>query len=376
MAEQTAVAVTDVEDPKTFPGMLVAFKAQIAAALPKHISADRMARIALTSFRQVPLLARCPPVSVFAAVIQSAQLGLEIGLNGRGFLVPYKRKDGTYECQFIPGWKGLVELANRTGRCSVWTGGVFKGDAFDYELGDSPFVKHKPGAEDDPKKLTHVYAVGRIRGNEYPVIEVWPIDKVRNHFERYNKVGERHYGFGNWEMYSRKVPLLQVLKYMPSSPELEAAIALSNVADLGQAQELNLKDAIEGTFVAPPMEEEPGAGAGGDGKKGGYKEPRSKKQASTAGAATGSTAATTTAATASQGNPEPPKVELANEGMITHYTKKIEAAGSTWSRELAHAKFPPDHKLTKDDCRVMLLHAMQPSGNPSGPAPGELALQS
>jgi hypothetical protein len=49
--EATAVAVLPVDDPKTFPGMLVAFKAQIAAALPKHITADRMARIALTCYR-------------------------------------------------------------------------------------------------------------------------------------------------------------------------------------------------------------------------------------------------------------------------------------------------------------------------------------
>lgn len=245
----SAVAVAE-KDPATFPGMLVAFKTQIAAALPKHINADRMCRIALTAYRLNPMLAKCQPASVFAAVIQSSQLGLEVGLNGRAYLVPYK-KDGGYECQFIPGWRGLVELANRTGRASVWTGAVFEGDDFGYQLGDDPHVTHRPGLEDDPAKLTYVYAVGRVRGNEYPVIEVWSNEKVKKHFKRFNKVGDKHYAYSNWEMYARKVPLLQVLKYMPASPELEAAMTLNEAAENG-GQELTIKDVIDGTFAPMP----------------------------------------------------------------------------------------------------------------------------
>jgi len=246
----SAVA-TQQQDPKTFPGMLVAFKQQIAAALPKHINPDRMARVALTCFRLNPDLGKCTPASVFAAVIQASQLGLEPGLNGRAYLIPYGG-----ECQFIPGWKGLVELANRTGRASCWTGAVFDGDEFDYQLGDTPFVKHRPRGEDDPSKLLYVYAIGRIRGNDWPVIEVWPIDKVLKHRNRYNKVGKKHYSFANWEMYARKVPLLQVLKYLPASPELEAAIAMNDAAEMGVGQGLTIDGALAGTFDPPPPPED------------------------------------------------------------------------------------------------------------------------
>lgn len=247
MSSETAVATQTV--PGSFPAMLVAYKAQIAAALPQHLTADRMCRIALTCFRLNPGLAKCDPASVFAAVVILAQQGLEPGLNGRAYLIPYKG-----ECQAVPGWKGLVELANRTGRCSVWTGAVFEGDEFEYQLGDNPFVTHRPKGEDDPKKLLYVYAVGRVKGNEYPVIEVWPNDKIKRHFNRYNKVGGRHYAHENWEMYARKVPLLQVLKYMPASPELEAAMTLADSAERG-SQNLNIKDAIDGTFM--PTYDEP-----------------------------------------------------------------------------------------------------------------------
>jgi recombination protein RecT len=131
---------------------------------------------------------------------------------------------------------------------------VFQGDEFDYALGDSPFVKHKPSGESDPDLLTHVYAIGRVKGSEWPVIEVWPIARVKKHRDRYNKVGNRHYSHQNWEMYARKVVLLQVIKYMPASADLAAAVALNDAAEVGH-QNLTVQDAIDGTWtVETPME--------------------------------------------------------------------------------------------------------------------------
>ena len=233
------------EENTSFPGMLKAFLPEIQRALPKHLNGDRMARIALTAFRRTPKLANCDPRSVFAAVIQAAQLGLEPDTMGRAYLIPYGN-----ECQFVPGWKGLVDLVNRSGQGTCWTGAVYEGDEFDYALGDSPFIKHKPGEAGEV--LTHVYAVGRTKGAEWPIIEVWPVAKCLKHRDRYNKVGKRHYSYENEEMYCRKVALLQVVKYMPASAELVAAIALNDAAEIGN-QGLTVKDAIDGTW-APAAE--------------------------------------------------------------------------------------------------------------------------
>ncbi len=219
-------------------GFLDKFKPQMAMALPKHLTPDRMARLALTAFSTNPDLQNCTPHSIAASVMTASTLGLEPGVNGQGYLIPYK---GT--CTFVPGWKGLVDIANRSGRCTVWTGAVFEGDEFDYQLGDSPYVRHRPGDEDDPAKLTHVYAIGRVNGSNWPVIEVWTMRKVWHHRDKYNKVGSRHYSFKENEMYARKVPLLQVLKYMPSSIELANALAVSNAAEAGRGA------VIEGNFV-------------------------------------------------------------------------------------------------------------------------------
>lgn len=246
--ELRAVAGASDDAEVSFPALLTKYRGEIERALPRHITADRICRIALTAFRETPALRKCSPVSIFASVLKASQLGLEVGLNGRAFLVPYGE-----ECQFIPGWKGLVELANRSGRTSVWTGAVFQGDAFEYQLGDSPYLRHIPGDEDDPALLTHVYAIGRIKGSEWPVIEVWTTAKVKKHRDRYNRVGKRHYSFENWEMYARKIPLLQVLKYVPSSPELDTAMALNDAAEAGR-QGLTIEGAL-GEYVAPTPKE-------------------------------------------------------------------------------------------------------------------------
>lgn len=215
-----------------------------------------MARIALTCFRKNPKLAVCDPRSVFAAVLTAAQLGWEPGINC--YLIPYKR-----ECQLVPDWQALVDLVHRSGRASVWTGAVFAGDEFDYSLGDSPFINHKPLAlTEQEDKLTHAYAVGRVNGSDWPVIEVWPIAKIVAHRDRYNKIGRDHYSFDNLEMYARKVALLQVLKYMPKSVEMQMATGLDQAAAKGE-QHLDVQDAIESTWTPPepePQQEEKKSG--------------------------------------------------------------------------------------------------------------------
>lgn len=248
-----APVVASPKEPKTFPAMIEQFKTQIAIALPKHLNADRMSRIAMTAFRQNPKLAECTPVSVFASVIMASQLGLELGILGQGYLVPYyDNRKRVSICQFIPGWRGLLDLTQRSGRAGASTGAVYDGDEFEFEFGTNPFIRHVPCGENDPTKLLYTYAVGRVKGSDFPQIEVWPIRKVLAHRDRFNKVGDRHYSFQHPEMYARKIPLLQVLKYLPQSIELATATALDYAAERQGGQRLDIKDAIAGTFTLPP----------------------------------------------------------------------------------------------------------------------------
>lgn len=246
------------EAPTNFPAMLKVYAAEIERALPKHLSGDRMCRIALTEFRKNPKLAECDPRSVFGCVVAASQLGLEIGMQGQGWLVPYyDNKKKKLICQFIPGWQGINDLVARAGRATTWTGAVYEGDTFDYALGDRPFVTHKPSGEDESEdKLTHVYAIGRVKNAEWPVLEVWPIAKVKRHRDKYNKQGDKHYSYENLEMYGRKVVLLQVLKYMPKSAEVMQGMTLAQSAASGTQNIDDAKPIIEGTWA--PSEEEDG----------------------------------------------------------------------------------------------------------------------
>ena len=240
MSAQTGTAVQK-SPTAAFSNFMDKLKPQMALALPKHLTADRMARLAMTAFSTSPALRECDQGSIAASIMVAAQLGLEPGVNGAGYLIPYKGK-----CTFVPGWRGLVDLVSRSGRATVWTGVVFANDYFKYQLGDSPKCVHKPSEDGPEGEFTHVYAIGRVRDSEMPVIEVWGRNKVSKHLKQYNKVGQRHYANeseNNFEMYARKVALLQVIKYMPSSVELNTAIEVSHASEAGRVV------AIDGNLV-------------------------------------------------------------------------------------------------------------------------------
>jgi len=217
-------------NPKTIYSELQKFKVQMEDALPRHMTPDRMARIALTQLRINQKLFSCTSQSFYASLMAASQLGLEPGVNGQCYLIPY----GTV-CTLVPGWRGYMDLVGRTERASAWTDAVYDGDEFIYEKGDKPFIKHKPGKwAGKEAALTFTYSVGRQKGMEWPVIEVWDIDKVWAHRNKQNKVGDKHYSYAHPEMYARKIPLLQVIKYLPSSIELNNASALDVTASEGR----------------------------------------------------------------------------------------------------------------------------------------------
>jgi len=214
---------------KEMSGFLDKLKPQIELAVPKHMSADRMARLALTAFSTNQKLQECSTKSIAASIMTAGQLGLEPGVNGAGYLVPYK---GT--CTFVPGWRGLVDLVSRSGRGTVYTGVIYKDQDYTYKDGATrDLVVHNESDMLSPIDITHAFAIGRVKGSEIPIIELWSVKKITVHRDKYNKVGKSHYSFDNWEMYCRKIPLMQVLKYMPASIELGNALDVSNAAESG-----------------------------------------------------------------------------------------------------------------------------------------------
>ncbi|MFR1027701.1 MAG: recombinase RecT [Parasutterella sp.] len=179
-SDQLAAAVgapsAPVAKPKTKAPAIVQqvlsdqFKNSSALAVPKHLSADRMARIAATELRKTPDLLDTTPASFMGAVMQSAQLGLEPGSAlGQAYLVPFNKKDqktGKWykECQLILGYRGMIDLARRSGQVlSLSAFAVHEGDDFSYQLGLHPDIHHVPSCDAGriKKPIIFVYAVAK-----------------------------------------------------------------------------------------------------------------------------------------------------------------------------------------------------------------------
>lgn len=235
-------------NPKTIGTELEKFIPQMERALPRHMTADRMARIALTSLRVNPKLMECTRDSFYGSLMAASQLGLEPGINGQCYLIPYwDSRNKVSTCTLVPGWRGYMDLVNRTERATASTEAVYDGDEFDYDLGTKVRIHHKRGKwTGTDSALQFVYSVGHIKGlEEFPQIDVWDIEKIWAHRNKQNKVGERHYSYAHPEMYARKIPLLQVIKYLPSSIELVDASALDTAATEGR-QALTIDMALKG----------------------------------------------------------------------------------------------------------------------------------
>ena len=163
---------------------------RMMAALPKHVTAERMMRVALNAIRKNPKLMDCNAASLFGAITEAATYGWELGgILGHGYLVPYGA-----ECVLIPGYKGLIDLCRRSGQIStISLEVVHQGDQFVYSLGDDPHIDHKPNDKDpkrDSKPIAYVYAVVRLRDGGIQR-SVWSKERIDAHKEQYSQAWRR-----------------------------------------------------------------------------------------------------------------------------------------------------------------------------------------
>lgn len=217
-------------------------ESKIASALPAHVTPGRMIAATVACFNASKELQKCGETeigraSIMQSVMISSVVGLEPGVLGQAYLIPYYNdKLKSYICTFVPGWKGIVSVVGRSGKGMVRANAAFEGDDFDYDLGTGMFIKHKPkGKTRHADKITHVYAIGEIAGLSDRIIEVWEIAQVHEHFKKYNKVGAKHYAHKNWEMYARKIPLLQVAKLLPQTVEITHVTAAAYTAERNES---------------------------------------------------------------------------------------------------------------------------------------------
>ena len=217
---------------------------QFRIALPKGIDAARLTRLAMTEIRRTPkLVTHCSRQSLYGSIMVAAQMGLEIGINGQCWIVPFGD-----EAQFMIGYRGMLDLAWRSDKLkSVEAKAVRGGDKLDYRYGTGRYLHHDKADSKARGEFTHAYAViETVYGGEmFDVMDFDEIEEIR--------VKARSQNIWNswYEEQAKKTVLRRLLKLAPCSTEMSRAITLDEQAELGIPQ--GLGDAIN---VTPPADNE------------------------------------------------------------------------------------------------------------------------
>lgn len=208
------------KQPQTIKDYINAMSGEIAKALPQVMTPERFTRIALSAVSNTPKLGSCTPQSFLGAMMNAAQLGLEPNTPlGQAYLIPFEnRKKGITECQFQIGYKGLIDLAYRSGEVKMIDAQtVYENDEFEYELGIDPVLKHKPARTNRGNPI-YFYATFKLT-NGGQGFQVMSIEDVQEHAKKYSKTYNNGPWQTNFEEMAKKTVLKKLLKYAPLKTE-------------------------------------------------------------------------------------------------------------------------------------------------------------
>lgn len=251
-----------VEKPRT-PNQLVkdyldTMMPAITAVLPKHVTADRMSRIALNVIRSNPKLLECDINSLMGGVMEASKLGLEPGLMGQCYLIPFRNnKTGKNEAQFIIGYKGLIDLVRRSGQIStIEARTVYENDEFEYEYGLNDKLIHKPAMDEKGAPIAY-YAIAKMKDGGYSFL-VMSHKEAEKYRDKYAKAKN----FGPWkdefDAMARKSVLRQLIKYLPISVEQLGNFDEASGAEVHQ--DLERSSIIDMGEYVPTMNVDPETG--------------------------------------------------------------------------------------------------------------------
>jgi recombination protein RecT len=245
MSQQKNAAAVALDKPAQSVGQLRQLFArpdvieQVKLTLPKHMSPERITKILLSTVIKTPSLMQCSQLTLMQALTQLSELGLEPGSAfGHVYLIPFGST-----VQIIIGYKGLLELARRSGFVAqIESHVVFEDEVFELEYGlaGTRKFRHVPNIRDprDEKKAIAVYCIARLKdGSEH--VEVMPMDEVRairnksQGYQRSKKSGKP----GPWDEHflqmARKTAIRRACNYLPLSAEMASALELEDSAEGG-----------------------------------------------------------------------------------------------------------------------------------------------
>lgn len=244
----------EVSPVKAMGDLLKRMHTQIEKALPSVITPERFTRIALTAYSRNERLQECTVESFLGSMMQAAQLGVEPNTPlGQAYLIPYRNK-GVMEVQFQLGYRGMIDLAYRSGEVqNIQAHEVYESDTFEYELGLNPKLRHVPALKDRGNVILY-YAVFKLT-NGGVGFEVMSKEDV----EAFAKKKSKTYGTGPWQTdfdaMAKKTLVKRLLKFAPLKSDFVRAVTADETIKSGISE--NMADLPDETVTIDAETTEP-----------------------------------------------------------------------------------------------------------------------
>lgn len=223
---QNAVTTKAPSAVAVFKSKIATYQPQMATLLPQgsSVTPERLTELATIAAIRNPAILQCTISSVVLSVLRVAQLGLELGATAH--IVPFGNKA---EC--IIGYQGFIELAIKSGHVVAVEARLhYPDDLFQMNYGTTPSITHSPSLEGvdptlPPEFPVGVYAVAHLRGGGYTFdyMTFAEVDKVRD-----DRGGP---WATHWGEMAKKTVVRRLMKMLPRTPELTAALHLSDRQD-------------------------------------------------------------------------------------------------------------------------------------------------
>jgi len=233
-----------------------AAKTQLQQVAAAHMKPERMMRLMANAIRTTPKLGECDPMSLLGGLMTCAGLGLEPNtIMGHAYLIPFKnnRKKIT-EVQLVVGYKGLIDLARRSGHITSISANIHYSDdeVWEYEEGTEARLRHIPGAQEGDKR--HAYAIAKFRdgGHAYVVLPWAKVMKIRDGSQGWQtavKFGatDRNPWKSHEDEMAKKTAIRALAKYLPLSVEFRDALTVDGGKADFAAFAMNPADQLDAT---------------------------------------------------------------------------------------------------------------------------------
>lgn len=197
------------------------FRQAVAKALPKHLTADRFVRVAATTIMRTPKLAECDQTSFFNCLLTLSQLGLEPD-GRRAHLIPrWSSRRKCTECTLVVDYKGLSELALRSGMISRLHADVIcEYDEFDYDCGE--LKRHRIDYRKPRGAVYAAYALVQYRDGSQKA-EVMTVEEIEGIRGR-SPSGKDGPWVTDWNEMAKKTVFRRLSKWLPLSAEFRDAV--------------------------------------------------------------------------------------------------------------------------------------------------------